>query len=275
MNALAESPRGPGEQLLRFAGFAILLIIFGGVLLMFAGGGPPKLDDNLCPKFPARETVLLLDTTDPLTPKHRSELESLVEKIKGVRSSEGFYVAPGEALIVYELGTDLGNMEPKMKVCNPGDNPDDMDWKDELTLGKKVAMHNWKKFGDKVQELFPEESQGEKPTSPILESLGVIMPGHAPDKRGISAGDETGVHLIIFSDLLQHSDSLSHYGRYPEAENLMSVPRLRPLATDLHRVRVSLFRLQRGSKRQTTEHYYWWTTLIEVLGGKLHWQEEI
>ena len=78
-------------------------------------------------------------------------------------------------------------------------------------------------------------------------------------------------------DLLQHSDLLSHYGSYQEAEDFLDTPRLRELATDLTRVDVSLFRLERSkySRWQTTGHYYWWTELVGEFNGAVLWQESL
>ena len=188
-----------------------------------------------------------------------------------------FYVSPGEALIVYRLAADWGNLKPVMKVCNPGNRPDDWNWKKSLTQGKVFALRNWRRFEDRIKKLYPDETGKAMPFSPILENLGVIVPRHAPSKRRLPAGDASSVHLILFSDLLQHSDLLSHYGHYPKAEDLLTTPRLRELATDLTRVKVTLFRLERSqySHWQTKDHYYWWTHLVQAFKGEVRWQESL
>ena len=88
---------------------------------------------------------------------------------------------------------------------------------------------------------------------------------------------EVRTHLIIFSDLLQHSRSLSHYGPYPEAAAVKETAQLRHLQTDLSLVEVSLYRLERkrDARWQTTEHYYWWTKLVQALGGRVIHQESV
>ena len=243
---------------------------------------PAAIDEDLCPVEgpPARQTILLLDTSDPLTPKHRAELERLVSELQQPSpnpDTEDFYVAPGEALIVYRLASDWRDLEPVIKVCNPGDRPDDWDWKKDLTRGKAFALHNWNRFEEKIEELFPGESTEEMPRSPILENLGVIVPRHAPSKRNLPPGKASHTHLIVFSDLLQHSDLLSHYGPYPKAKDFLATPRLRELATDLTRVHVTLFRLERSkySRWQTTDHYYWWTELVGEFNGAVRWQQSV
>ena len=40
---------------------------------------------------------------------------------------------------------------------------------------------------------------------------------------------------------------------------------------------VSLFRIERHkyAKFQTPEHYYWWTDLVEVMKGRVVWQQAL
>ena len=275
MNALSPRTRIP-VQAIRSVLVAFALVVASASCKQAA------LDRNLCPKDgpPQRQTVLLLDTSDPLTPKHRAELERLVRELQQRKSTgdgENFYVAPGEALIVYEMAADWGNLKPVVHVCNPGNRPEDWNWKKSLTQGKVFALHNWRRFEERLKALYPDETANAASASPILETLGVIVPRHAPSKRSRSAEGGRPVHLILFSDLLQHSELLSHYGRYPEATKFLATLGLTELRTDLTRVRVTLFRLERSqyARWQTKDHYYWWTHLVREFNGKIQWQESL
>ena len=283
MNDLARPPGTPAQTLRQWIMYAaVALVGVGAVMIFFVIERPAPLDENLCPVDgkPTRKTILFLDTSDPLTPKHHAELERLASELqeKGVNPDvEDFYIAPGEALIVYRLALDRRNLQPSMKVCNPGGDPDDWDWKKNLTQGQAFALANWKKFEDRIKDLFPRESEAEMPRSPILENLAVIVPRHAPSKRSLPAEKVSLVHLILFSDLLQHSDLLSHYGPYPRAKSFLNTPGLRELATDLTRVDVTILRLERNrySRWQTRDHYYWWTELVREFGGSVRWQQSL
>lgn len=245
---------------------------------VYFGCGSEPLDDQLCPvdKEPLRTTVLLLDTSDPLTPKLREELERLVEELTGARGTgkPGFLVAPGEELVVYELPRALSRIEPVIRVCNPGGDPDDWDVKDSLTQGKVIALRQWQNFLDAVEPLFEHAESPPHALSPIIEALGVIVPRHVTSQRSSAAGTKP-VHLILYSDLLQHSEYLSHYGSYPSPDEVAS--KLRHLRTDLSGVEVSLYRLERSgdAEWQTTDHYYWWTKLIQEFGGNVIYQRSI
>lgn len=241
-----------------------------------------RLDENLCPRDTPvpRTTILLLDTSDPLTPKHEEELERIIREIQAPSSAKNdLRVAPGEALVVYELPQELSSFEPVFRVCNPGDHPSNWGWKQELTQGKQIALRQWQKFQEAVVPLFERENQAApKPQSPILETLGVLVARYSTSKRTSVDSERRSTHFILFSDLLQHSETLSHYGTYPAAEDIRNHAGLRTLHTDLSDADVSLYRLERPlpvASRQSVEHYYWWTKLIESFGGRVIYQDSI
>ena len=205
---------------------SIIIVAFSGVLLwaLFAEA-PVPLDANLCPKEtgPAGTTLLLLDTTDPLGPKHRAELARLVRELKGQDGESGIAVREGHALVVYVLGVSVDNLQPKFKVCNPGGDPTKWTWKDDLTQGKAFALSHWTKFEKQLSELFPEQKResGALPRSPILETLAAVVPHYAVRTRRAVQTTAPPIHLIIFSDLLQHTERLSHYGKFPDAREFV------------------------------------------------------
>lgn len=256
---------------------AISLTALVGIFLA-SGCGMLRLDQDLCPvnEGPLGNTILLLDTSDPLTPQHREEWKRLVRDMQVPPEGNGepsdFYIDRGEALIVYELAQDLAAMHPMLRVCNPGGHPDTWRWWESLFRGKAIALRRWQRFGETVEKMF-DAPQGRAPQSqsPIIEALGVIVPRHASSSR-ISAGQASRTHLLVYSDLLQHSDALSHYGSYPLPDDIP-----RHLLTDLSGIEISLFRLERGAYEQwqTVDHYYWWTSLVTAFGGNLIWQESI
>ena len=98
-------------------GVGVLLAI-GVVAYYQVGTLAPETDDRLCPKDtgPVGATVLLLDTSDPLTPKHRAELERLAGQITSERVGR-MSIAPGELLAVYELSDDPAAPKQLIQVC--------------------------------------------------------------------------------------------------------------------------------------------------------------
>ncbi len=247
------------------------LLLIGVVALYQVGTRAPETDDRLCPKAtgPIGATVLLLDTSDPLTPKHRAELERLAGQIAS--EDEGrMGIAPGELLAVYQLTQDPGAPRQLIEVCRPFKNPKDRTWRDDIHQGRRFAERDWERFEDTLANAFPEQESKPQQTSPLLETITVLAARHMPGKRG---DEQFKVHLVVFSDLLQHSPRFSHYGPYPDAKDMRH--RARDLLTDLTGVQVSLFRLERPkyAKWQTERHYYWWTELIQEQGGQIEWQD--
>ena len=258
---------------------ALVLRVATALLVLFCVGcGQARLDENLCPRDgqPPRNTLLLLDTSDPLSAKHRAELQRLVKELQSQTAE--LRVAPGEALIVYELGADLDALAPVLKVCNPGVHPDQWEWWQELTRGRAIDLQRWRRFREAVEGLFDQiETETAQSSSPLIETLSVILPRHAPSAREAASSAGGHTHLILFSDLLQHSDALSHYGPYPAGDAVRETPGLRALQTDLTGIDVSLLRLERSrdARWQTRDHYYWWTHLVRSFGGRVVWQQSI
>ena len=254
---------------LTFIGLGLIALLVA-LAILSAGGPNLRLDADLCAmdRPVSGSTILLLDTSDPLTPQHQAELNRLLREMK-------FLMDPGEELVVYELTGNLGALEPSLRLCKPGINPNAREWWRDLIEGRAIAQRRWQMFDDRIQELFASGEGPAQSSSPLLEALGVIVPRHVTSSRSISQEESSPVHLILFSDLLQHSASLSHYGDYPPAEQLLSTPALRHLGTSLSGVEVSIFRLERSrdSRWQTSDHYYWWTELVQEFAGQVIRQE--
>ena len=249
------------------------LLLIGVVAFYQVGTRAPETDDRLCPKDtgPVGATVLLLDTSDPLTPKHRAELERLAGHIASEHAGR-MGIAPGELLAIYELTQDPGAPKQLIQVCRPFKNPKDRTWRDDIHQGRSFAEQDWDRFEDALASAFPERESEPQPTSPLLETITVLAARHIPGKRG---DEEFKVHLVVFSDLLQHTPRFSHYGPYPDAKDMRN--NARDLLTDMTGTRVSLFRLERPkyAKWQTEHHYYWWTELVQEQGGQIEWQESL
>ena len=181
-------------------------------------------------------------------------------------------IAPGELLAVYELTQDPAAPRPLVQVCRPFKHPKNRTWRDDIHQGRRIAESDWRNFEEALANSFPEREGESQPNSPLLETIAVLAARHVPGRRG---NPEFKVHLVVFSDLLQHTDRFSHYGPYPDAKSMRR--EARDLLTDLTGARVSLFRLERSeyAQWQTEHHYYWWTELILEQGGQIEWQVSI
>ncbi len=271
------------KALQSFCRLELVTALLAALAILSACDQNLRLDENLCAigRPPAGSTILLLDTSDPLSPQHQQQLSRLLLEMnpdsEDVQRDADFFLAPGEELVVYELIEDLRQLEPSLRLCNPGVNPNAWEWWRDLTQGRAIAQRRWQLFDDRIRELFAVgESSVPQQSSPLIEALGVIVPSHVPSGRS-QARPVNPIHLILFSDLLQHSESLSHYGTYPAAEQLLTTSSLRHLGTNLGGVEVSIFRLgrSRDARWQTEDHYYWWTKLVQEFGGTVISQESL
>ena len=233
------------------------------------------LDHQGCPKKtgPSREVLVLLDTSDPLGDKHKAELRRILREMTSPAASgrhNALVVRKGERVTLYHLDSTEVPERPVAQVCHPGGNPEEKQRFKELTKGTVITEWRWEQFVRVVEAMFPTEEREAQPSSPILETIAVITARHASSQR--AEKDSKPTHLIIISDLLQNTGMLSHYMPYPNPEEIP-----RELKTDLSRVEVSLFRLERYKYEsyQTPEHYYWWTDWVEAMGGKVLWQQAL
>ena len=267
-----ESRRARAKHRARM--FGVSAVVFVGALtalfLWIRGEG---VGPDGCPKTsgPSREIIVLLDTSDPLNDKHRAELGRILREMTNPAASgrhPALAVQVGERVSFYRLSSAGPPKSPLEQICNPGGDPEKRSWIEYLTKGSVINKWRHDRFVRKLEGLFPEEDGQPQPASPLLETVAVITAHHAASERANQ--DTRPAHLIVISDLLQHTSILSHYGPYPKPDQLP-----RELRSDLSRVEVSLFRIERHkyTKFQTPEHYYWWTDFVEAMDGRVVWQQ--
>lgn len=256
--------------------FAIIAVsgVLSLVFVLWTQRGE-DLDDQLCPKKggPTREVIVLVDTSDPLSDKHRAELRRLLREMINPAASgrhTSLAVKKGERVTLYQLESSGIPAKPVVQLCHPGGSPEDNGRLEGLTRGTVIKQWHWQHFVRVIETMFPDEERAAQPISPILETIAVITARHASSRRAEKGGKPT--HLIVISDLLQNTEILSHYRQYPKPGEIS-----RELRTDLSRVEVSLFRLERHKYEQfqTPAHFYWWTDWIENMEGKVVWQQPL
>jgi hypothetical protein len=78
-------------------------------------------------------------------------------------------------------------------------------------------------------------------------------------------------HLVVASDLLQHTDSISLYRRLPSADVLLSSADFSRTRTDLRGVEVELWMLERADngRTQPRELAELWDAIIRTQNGSV------
>lgn len=236
------------------------LLVF---LLLSGAHAAEKLNlRTLCPVNGSNgQTILLIDTTDPLTPVAQEQLKQL---LKGFGDSDNkFYLKPGDELIVYYLMPQIKAMGKPVRVCNPG-NPEDIN----ILIGSLIdAKKRWKAFEQRRRAAFRRsvgQTTGDR--SPLLESMAVIVTRHIS-----RLGASKPTRILLFSDMLQHSNLLSHYKTLPTMKEFKEMVGYAAMDSDLDGTDVWLFYVRRTNHEgiQTPQHYYWWTRAIAHFGGRL------
>ncbi len=246
-----------------------LSLILGAILLSNTVGAAEKIEPRtLCPKSGSPgQTILLIDTTNPLTEKTQERLKQLLIGFQDANNK--FYLLPAQELIVYHLKSQLEDLGNPWRACNPG-NPKDRTWKDNLISGRYGDERKWRNFIRLIQRSLPRRAgQVTEKQSPLLESIALIIARHVPS-IGVKENRKP-TRLFLFSDMLQHSELLSHYKSLPEMNEFKKLTGYTDMQSDLKGVDVWIFYVHRADSkhRQTPKHFYWWTQAIELFGGHL------
>jgi len=203
-------------------------------------------------------TVVLLDRTDFLTAPQREDLR---RRLHALAES----VPVDAAFSVYSVGpTAAGLLEPAFQRCNPGRGDD----ANPLIANPRRLRERWERgFAQPVAAAVDALLQPQnEPQSPIMESIQSV---------GIAAFGNTPVaiprHLIVVSDMLQHTRELSQYNGAPDFAHLRDTAYYRKVATDLDGVDVTILYLRRDGQhaRQGKDHIRFWQQYFEAMGATL------
>jgi hypothetical protein len=236
-----------GVALLCFVALAVIAL---GTFVYWLNSNKRILDTaTMCPQEgPSSVSVVLLDTTDILTPVQRADvikhLDDLKDSIPRFGQLELFAVAPGGDRLI----------DATMNLCNPG-RGNESSW---IYGNPHQAERRWQqRFSQKTDSeldalLRPHPAQ----TSPILESIQqVALEAFAGDKLA-----DVPKQLIIVSDLLQNTAQISQYECIELFDRFREDPYYFKVRCDLRGVAVRILLLNRpqnGAGRRTQLIKFW------------------
>lgn len=244
-----------------FAAVAVLAGMFGAY--MYASTTNPELDkQTLCPvdqKKITSLTVLLVDVTDPMNLPQRQDFINQMGKL-----AEGI-PRNGKLVITKVDPVSEHLLHPVITVCNPGTADDANEWSGNP---KKLAALHTEGFLRPLNAAFEQllaASGAER--SPILESIQSV--NLTEFQTGIVSSLPR--KLVVASDLLQHTNSISFYREIPDAEVLIASPEFGRARTDLRGTDVELWMLERADTRKTQPRALaeLWDVLIQEQKGKV------
>lgn len=238
----------------------VVTVVAAGSFFYFnAAAGRVELDqETLCPvEGPHTVTVVLVDRTDPYTPVQQTAIQNALELIRTSVPKHG-------SLELYAVGpTDQGVLELFARICNPGRG----DEINPLIGNPRRVEQRWREgFTGPLDALFARLLQpGEAATSPILESIQSVA------LTSLAQAPDGPKRLVLISDMLQHTEDVSHYRGELDFAAFKASPRWRRLRPDLDGVEVEILYAWRDTTRnvQGESHVKFWRDAITEAGGRL------
>lgn len=242
--------------------FSALLVGAGLVSAsLYLSKNRPQLDQaTMCPvDGPRGLIVLLVDTTDPLSPVQQADLKNHLQKTK-------VSVPEYAAVDVYTVGpsTDHGLLKSLgERICNPGDGRN----ASTFTSNPRLMKEKWEdRFSRPLDEVFGRMlNSPEADRSPIFESIqsvAVTAFGVLPERTKLRK-------LIIVSDMLHNTEEYSQYHGIGSFAAFRSSPYYRRVRADLRGVDVELYYLRRNNGPQGKQHIEFWQQYFEDSGATL------
>ena len=198
---------------------------------------------------------MLIDRTDPFTAEQAAQLRHLFQNLRE-------QVKADELLSVFLINGDVPTLaHPVLSRCNPGDQSTASEW----TSNRRRVQAEWRQtFEAPLDDLLgsmlpPARAQ----RSPIIETLHAVM-------MRAEAGATRPRRVIIFSDMLENTPAISHYGKRPDPARLAAQLKASGALPDLSGVAVEILYLNnsRDARFQGASHIEWWRRFLGEAGAQ-------
>lgn len=234
---------------------SLVVVVFTAIfytLFMGPGGSSDQYE-------PTNGTVVLIDRTDGITLKQQIRF---MKEFNYLRSQ----LKPGDYLAVYEVIGNLGVIDgglsdysPLYRSYVPRQGKDANEWIEN----PRMIDQEYQRFENELKESvlavkFSEECKN----SYIIESIRFIV-------RTLEFRDLDNKKLVIFSNMLQNSETLTHYGQYRSVAKLAKESYVMDIEGMMHNTEVYVYILPDNSGRQDIELRKWWEEYFDYLGVHL------
>lgn len=215
---------------------AISALVLAGIFVWNQMNTGPDLDSANCPEDRryAAQISILIDPSDSLTTVQRSVIPRILETIE--------FDAPATAEIrIYPLAqAGRGDSTSVLRACVPA-HPDGVS---PITGNPQIAAREYEEFSTSVRgELSDLLDAQEDSISPLLEGIQVaVVSAFQPRTSNMPR------QLMIVSDMLQNSQTMSFYREAIDFGSLSRNPDYSTLRVDLSGVEVTVFLLARGGE---------------------------
>lgn len=247
-----------------FAAIGFVLIASLAATVYWVKGRHIALDDRNCPrKGPRAVHMILIDRSDPISSFQAQHIRQIVQRLKAE-------AAFGTRFDIYTFeGDAINEFPPVLSVCAPG-RPEDAN--ELIENPERVRKKYEESFATVVDKAINDLLQAtSRPNSPILESLRAA----AQTSFGNFDAGQIALRATLVSDMVQHSDALSHFRAEPNFKQLSANNKWANLRPQLKGADVYILYLLRpaasraGAPIQNRGHQAFWEQLIEASGGRV------
>lgn len=197
---------------------------------------PEGTDENLCPakSGPVAGLAVLLDLTDPLK-------KVQLERLRGILDRRIADAIPNTLIAVGTVRVDAGARGADFALCKPasGEHASTI-YENPPMIAERYRQKFQNPFSDILDRMLRSPTANSSPIMESLQALLVGAPGFVDAKYSR--------HVIIVSDLLQHSTAFSFY-RGDNWRRFVRSPAAERLAGRLKGVVVEICRVPRPNAR--------------------------
>ena len=239
-----------------FAGVILVLFLIL-LLVLYLKLNQEKIDKCGCPEHGLKShTILIVDKTDEISETQSKHLKSYLEKLK---NDLEFH----EKLTIYTLKpTSFYYLEPIFSMCKPQSGKE----ANVLIENRLMIQKRFEDFFSKPLENIEAEliKKSEFQQSPIIEMISEV------GKLDDFSTDIDKRKLIIISDMLQNTETLSHYNKFT-FEKFINSSAGKLLRPSLAGVEVEILYLQRPSaiQFQNENHIVFWNKYFASCGAQI------
>lgn len=258
-------PVGDGELGRKVAVALLVAFVVGALVLFVALWEEPVVRDQEtnCPvDGPTAVTAIYVDTTDRVGTVSRADILTRLDAVVADTQPDEMVVAYSSA----PIRTSGDPIEPLLTRCNPGD-PESAS---PITSNPRLIRQRLAdEFREPLDQVFGRTLDASPANaSPLMENVQAISVMLFSRRQYA----DLPKHLVVVSDLMQHTENLSFYGEVPDYAAFARTAARSALDSDIRRVRVTVFLVQRETQRdiggdQPLREF--WDAWIADQGGRI------
>jgi len=242
-------------------GLCFLIVVLVGTAFWHVRNQSRTLGADNCPEDGqlAAYIAVLLDASEPFS---RIQQEAIKKNFREFLKSVPKF---GRVALYVVDDHTTEEIEPKLAMCQPGSDKG----ASPLTQNLRKLRLRWveqfeEPLNQAIENILPD---ADARSSPIMEAVQIIAVKEFPTES------ESPKMIIMFSDLLQHTDTLSMYRDWPTSfEPFRESTAFGKLRSDLSGVSVRVFYVRRdglGERIQGRTHIDFWDEFFQAFGGQI------